>query len=235
MNRLVDAVAYAAQVHDGQTRKSSDVPYMSHLLGVAAIVLEHGGSEDEAIAGLLHDTIEDQPTRTSIDEIRDRFGAEVARIVDACSETDKDLAWWTRKNDYLDHLARSDAAVCLVAAADKAHNLTSLRATLAEEGPGAWQRFNADRAHQFWYYGTAYRVFQDNMVPKGLLRRIHDDLVALLGGGTGELRWEPHRRLDDGRILHWFTANDDGERILLPTVKDPAAKSDLNHWLEESG
>ncbi|HEV3138536.1 MAG TPA: HD domain-containing protein, partial [Pirellulales bacterium] len=126
--RFSEALAYAAELHGDQLRKGSGVPYFSHLLAVAAIALEHGASEDEAIAALLHDAVEDQGGAPVRDEIRRRFGRGVADIVDGCTDADTlpKPPWRERKEKYLAHLPTAGASVQLISAADKLHNARSL-------------------------------------------------------------------------------------------------------------
>jgi (p)ppGpp synthase/HD superfamily hydrolase len=120
------ALEFSTQLHAGQTRKGTAIPYVAHLLAVASLVLTHGGNEDEAIAALLHDAVEDQGGK------RDRFGKNVASIVDDCSDTDVEPKppWKERKERYLAHLGSASPSAKLVAAADKLDNLEqSLRTT----------------------------------------------------------------------------------------------------------
>ena len=119
--RSAEALVYAARLHAGQTRKASGTPYVAHLLGVASLVLEAGGDEEEAIAALLHDAVEDQGGAAVRQEIRQRFGDRVAAIVDGCSdaETVPKPPWRQRKERFLASLHEADAAVLRVAAADK--------------------------------------------------------------------------------------------------------------------
>lgn len=159
--RFAEALAYAARVHQLQWRKSTHIPYISHLMAVSAIVLEHGGNEDEAIAALLHDAPEDQGGQERLDDIRRRFGDNVADIVAACSDSlsadpTTKLDWPTRKANYHHHLREHyDASVYLVSAADKLHNA---RATCAD-GPGVWQRFNATREQSIANYKTLVSIY----------------------------------------------------------------------------
>src|SRR5206468_698078 len=135
---------------------------------VAAIVIDAGGSEDAAIAALLHDAVEDQPALSGgVQGIRDRFGALVAKIVEGCSDTDpsggsrRDASnWRVRKQAYLDALSKKPADVLLVALADKVHNLRAIRIDLALNGEDVWARFNAPKEDQLWYYGELVAKFR---------------------------------------------------------------------------
>lgn len=159
--RFENALVYASRVHAGQTRKGGDVPYVSHLLAVAGLVLEDGGTEDEAIAALLHDAIEDQPELTSLEEIAERFGDEVARIVEGCSDTleHPKPPWHERKRGYLEHLESADEAVLRVSCADKLHNVRTMLTDLRTNGDDFWSRFNASREDQLWYYRSLADLF----------------------------------------------------------------------------
>ncbi len=164
-DRFEAALAFAAQIHQGHSRKSSQVPYLSHLLSVAALVLEDGGSEDEAIAALLHDAIEDQGHRTDLADLRRRFGDRVAEIVDACSDTDQrpKPPWRGRKEAFIDRMRTAPIYVLRVACADKLHNARSTLADLRFEGPSAWDKFGAGRDEQLWYYSSLSALFEQRM------------------------------------------------------------------------
>jgi (p)ppGpp synthase/HD superfamily hydrolase len=160
--RFLEAFSYAARLHARQTRKGTSIPYIAHLLGVTALVLEDGGSEDEAIAALLHDAVEDQGGRTILEEIRGRFGEEVAVIVAGLTdayETPKP-PWQERKEGYLQHLQHAPPAIMRVSLADKVHNARSLLASLEEEGPQIWQRFRGGLDGTLWYYRSLAEIFQ---------------------------------------------------------------------------
>lgn len=126
--RFRSALVFAARLHSGQTRKGTDIPYIAHLMAVASLVITHGGNEDEAIAGLLHDAVEDQGGRPTLETIRKRFGNEVASIVDGCTDTDivPKPPCRERKARYLKHLESATRSVSLVAAADKLDNIRSI-------------------------------------------------------------------------------------------------------------
>jgi (p)ppGpp synthase/HD superfamily hydrolase len=148
------ALAYACQLHAQQTRKGTDIPYVAHLLAVAAIALEHGATEDEAIAALLHDAVEDQGGAAVGDEIRRRFGPAVAEIVEGCTDatTTPKPPWQARKEKFLTRLAGANRSVRLVTAADKLHNARSLAADHRRHGARLWDRFNGGKAGTLWYY-----------------------------------------------------------------------------------
>jgi (p)ppGpp synthase/HD superfamily hydrolase len=156
--RFTDAVAYAVALHAAQARKATSIPYLTHLLAVCSLVLEDGGTEDEAIAALLHDGPEDQGGQAIIDEIARRFGAAVAAMVDALSDTleDPKPPWRERKAAYLVRLREEPASVLRVSLADKLHNLRSI----AADGDGVWDRFNAARPEQAWYFNELVSIFE---------------------------------------------------------------------------
>ncbi|WP_017940754.1 MULTISPECIES: HD domain-containing protein [unclassified Thioalkalivibrio] len=159
--RYESALVYATQLHATQKRKGTEVPYISHLLAVSGLVLEGGGDEDEAIAGLLHDGPEDQGGEATLNQIRQLFGSRVGDIVAACSDTfeTEKPAWRKRKEDYLKHLEDADDSVLLVSCADKLHNARSILDDFHQVGDRLWDRFNASRDETLWYYGALSRVF----------------------------------------------------------------------------
>jgi len=161
--RFERALAMACDVHRGHFRKGTTIPYVSHLLAVAGIVLEHGGSEDEAIAALLHDSVEDRGGKELLPEIEYRFGKPVVDIVAGCSDTfdpKNKPEWRERKERYLAHLAEAPASVRLVSAADKLHNARSIVADHRQIGDRLWSRFNANKGQQRWYYTSLLDVFR---------------------------------------------------------------------------
>lgn len=151
--RFSSALAYANDLHRHQRRKGTGVPYVSHLLSVAALVMEAGGSEDECIAALLHDAVEDQGGAGTAEEIRHRFGAEVAQIVQSCSEDKTPGRTWTqRKRSAVSKVAGLDESARLVLTADKLHNIRSVISEHANIGDVVWQRFGGGREGTLWYY-----------------------------------------------------------------------------------
>ena len=176
------ALDYAARLHALQRRKASDVPYVAHLLAVAALVLEHGGTQAEAIAALLHDAVEDQGGAPVLDEIERRFGPEVARIVAACTDTDQTPKppWRARKEAHIAHIAVADASVRLVIAADKLHNARAIQSDFREHGDAVWSRFNGGREGTLWYY----QAMLESLETAG---REHPALVAELRRAVEQL------------------------------------------------
>ena len=152
--RFEHALQYAIIVHAGQVRKGTQIPYISHLLAVTSIVLEHGATEDEAIGALLHDAGEDAGGEARIADIAVRFGDAVAAIVRGCSDTtiNPKPPWRQRKEAYIAHLHEATAAMILVSAADKLHNARAILHDVNTIGDAVWQRFNAGKADTLWYY-----------------------------------------------------------------------------------
>ena len=152
-----EALAYAAELHREQRRKGSGVPYLSHLLAVTATVIEHGGDEDEAIAAILHDAVEDQGGAATREQIRQRFGERAAAIVDGCTDTDvtPKPPWRERKAAFIQALGMADASVHLVVAADKLHNAGSTLADYRRLGDEVWELFHGGRDGTLWYYRSA--------------------------------------------------------------------------------
>ncbi len=146
-----------------RSARATSIPYVSHLLSVCALVLEDGGTEDEAIAALLHDGPEDQGGQATLDEIRRRFGPEVAAMVDGLSDTLelRKPPWPERKAAYLERLRGEPASVLRISLADKLHNLRSVATDLTLIGDEVWSRFNADRDAQAWYYRELLAVFEE--------------------------------------------------------------------------
>ena len=152
--RFIRALGYAARLHAHQTRKGKDRPYIGHLLGVASIVIEHGGDEDQAIAALLHDAVEDQGGLPRLAEIRRKFGARVAQMVDGCTDaySDPKPEWRARKQAYIERVRREPAEIQLISAADKLHNAREVLADLRIEGDSVWSRFKGGKDGTLWYY-----------------------------------------------------------------------------------
>ena len=178
-SRFTDALTYAAELHNQQTRKGTSTPYVSHLIGVASLVLEHGGEEDEAIAGLLHDSIEDQAEHNGGAEamradITRRFGAEVLAIVEGCTDADTQPKppWRARKEAYIEHLAEASSSVLLVSCSDKLHNARALLLDFREHGDKLWDRFNTGCNEILWYYLSLVEAFRAADAPGALVREL---------------------------------------------------------------
>ena len=160
--RFDDALAYASHIHRAQRRKGSEIPYVSHLLAVAAIALENGGDEDQAIAALLHDAVEDQGGLAQLARIRARFGEAVAALVADCTDAhgDPKPAWRPRKEAYIASLAHKPARSLAVSLADKTHNASAINADLRAVGAAVWDRFTGGRDGTLWYYRALAGAFR---------------------------------------------------------------------------
>jgi len=183
--RVAEAIAWAEELHAGQTRKGSRVPYLFHPLAVAAIVAEHGGGETEVIAALLHDAIEDGGGAPVRAHIASRFGAAVAAVVERCTDTDTTPKppWRARKEAFVAGLADADPATRLVVAADKLHNARCTVRDLRREGEPVWGRFRGGRDGTLWYYravlealaaGWTHPVLDELRVEVAALARLGD-------------------------------------------------------------
>ena len=186
--RFEIALQFASGLHHSQCRKGTPVPYISHLMAVSALVLEAGGDEDVAIAALLHDAVEDQGGRPTLDTICRMFGDRVANVVMECSDTDREPKppWRERKERYLAHLPSASADALLVSIADKLHNARSVLADYRRHKENLWMRFNAGKEDQFWYYGELMRVFTQRRPEDPLVTefgRVVKELITLDGAG----------------------------------------------------
>jgi len=186
--RFNEAFLYAAEKHATQKRKKTDVPYISHLMSVAALVLEAGGGEDEAIAALLHDVVEDCGGHPVLEDIRGRFGDRVAYIVDGCTDayTIPKPPWKTRKLEYLDHLREAPDDVRLVSAADKLHNVRTILADFRKDGDSVWDRFSGHRDGTLWYYRAVLDVLREGRSNRLVeeLHRVVTELETLATNGS---------------------------------------------------
>ena len=169
--RYAHAVEYASVIHATQTRKGTNIAYVSHLLGVSSLVLEAGGNEDEAIAGLLHDAVEDCGGLPRLADVRARFGDRVADIVLACSDSTDEVrkrvtGYWERKRRYLDHLeATEDDRAVLVSIADKVHNARSVVTDLHQQGTAVLEKFNGTPSEIVEYYTECLRIARMRGIP----------------------------------------------------------------------
>jgi (p)ppGpp synthase/HD superfamily hydrolase len=159
-NRFEQALIYATQLHRNQVRKGSGVPYISHLMSVAALVLEDGGDEDQTIAALLHDAIEDQGGNKTRQEIRAKFGERVVRIVNGCTDAEiiPKPPWKERKQQYIEKMRHASAEVRRVSMADKLHNARSILADYHRGEKNIWSKFTGGREGSLWYYHALIEV-----------------------------------------------------------------------------
>src|SRR5208337_1436768 len=160
--RLQRAFRYAAEKHAGQTRKQSAVPYLSHLMAVASLVLEAGGDEDMAIAALLHDVVEDCGGLPRLREVRKQFGPRVAKIVEGCTDSfgEPKPEWVERKKDYLREVKHAGVETRLVSASDKLHNVRTILADYRQDGEAIWTRFSGKKEGTLWYYRALSDEYQ---------------------------------------------------------------------------
>jgi (p)ppGpp synthase/HD superfamily hydrolase len=186
-DRFDRALLYTTHVHGGQVRKGTSTPYVAHLLAVAATVLEYGGDEDLAIAALLHDSVEDQGGKARLEDVRNRFGERVARIVEACSDSLADTAkgerkahWQDRKEAYIAHLRQADEDILRVSLADKVHNARAILRDLRkpEIGEKIWARFSQPKEKTLWYYRSLADRFCEGL--PGQLSSELREIVELL-------------------------------------------------------
>jgi (p)ppGpp synthase/HD superfamily hydrolase len=186
--RFLRAFLFAADQHSGQTRKASTIPYITHLMGVASLVLEAGGDEGLAIGALLHDVVEDCGGAPMLKEVRRRFGRRVAKVVDGCTDADTrpQAPWRERKENYIAHLKKADADTRLVAAADKLNNVRSILSDYRAIGESVWSRFNGGREGTLWYYRTLRDEFlrhKQNRITRELELAV-TELESLAAGGS---------------------------------------------------
>jgi GTP pyrophosphokinase len=160
--RFESALQYACLLHNGQMRKGTTIPYISHLLAVAGLTLEYGADEDEAIAALLHDAVEDAGGKARLADLRVRFGERVAEIVADCTDADTSPKppWRGRKESYIAHLAEASPSARLVSCCDKLHNVRSIIADLRTLGPRVWEKFAGGKDGTLWYYDALLAEFR---------------------------------------------------------------------------
>jgi len=182
--RYSEALLWAAELHGRQTRKGKEVPYIAHLIAVSALVWEDGGDEEQAIAALLHDAIED--CGVSTEQIAERFGERVGRIVDDCTDTNGPVAageqkepWLVRKRRYLEHLQQVELDSLLVSAADKAHNARDQMLD-ARRDPSSWGRFNAGIEGTAWYQLRIHQTLKRRLSGSRSTEQLGEALQELL-------------------------------------------------------
>jgi len=174
------ALIYATRIHGGQLRKKTMIPYIAHILGVAAIALEYGANETEAVAALLHDSVEDCGGAKRLRDIEQKFGKRVAKIVDGCTDTDQTPKppWLERKKAYVKHVRHASMATKLVSASDKLHNLRAILMAYRQEGKKVWARFAGGKQGALWYYRTLVNAFNGKRI-QPLVQEINRTLTEL--------------------------------------------------------
>ena len=180
-DRYQKALSLAFQLHHGQYRKGSGVPYIAHLLTVSALVMEHEGDEDQAIAALLHDAVEDQGGLPTLELIKRQFGVKVANIVDGCTDAyaNPKPPWKARKTAYLTKLMTADDKTLLVSLADKVHNARTILADLNDPASSVWEKFKGGKEDTILYYQSLADIFDKSpfTILKKELRQLVDEIT----------------------------------------------------------
>jgi GTP pyrophosphokinase len=199
-DRFDAALLFAHRVHRGHARKGTEpqVPYIAHILGVAGLVLEYGGTETQAIAALLHDAIEDAPEELGAGDVRriiaDDFGREVLTIVEHCTDTDEQPkpTWVERKKRYVEGVASAPEEALLVSAADKLHNVRALLRDYRQQGEALWSRFNKDagRTGTLGYYRALVSAFSPRL-RNPIVADLDRELTTLERDAGGRCAWPP--------------------------------------------
>lgn len=161
MKVIEKAVEYAAYAHDNQYRKKTRLPYVSHPVTVGFYLLQSGVREEVVAAAILHDVLED--TTTTFSDLEKDFGLEIARLVEGCSEPDKNLIWEDRKKHTIHHLEHAPFEVKQIACADKLHNLRTIQLEILKDGHRVWEKFSRGREKQRWYYESILASLQANL------------------------------------------------------------------------
>jgi (p)ppGpp synthase/HD superfamily hydrolase len=192
--RFEDAFIFATRLHARQLRKNSQVPYISHLMGVASLVLEDGGDEDEAIAALLHDAVEDQGGLRILKEIRERYGERVAEIVMAVTDSYEKPKppWRERKKAYIASLRGAEPSGIRVSLADKVYNARATLMDIRREGESGWSRFTGGKEGTLWYYNELIKVFQARSSSRLLeeFTNVVRELERISGGCNGDREYK---------------------------------------------
>lgn len=182
--QVFKAIEFATKAHYGQFRKGTKLPYILHPLGVAKILIEHDCSEEIVVAGILHDIVED--TSTTLKDINENFGVQVAELVEALSEPDKSDNWENRKQHTIDYLKIAPIEVLLISCADKLHNVRAIREDYARNGEALWSRFNRPKTKQKWYYQALAEVFisrREGETSKTLFSEFQLEVNEVFGSG----------------------------------------------------
>lgn len=179
MNIVNKAIIFAAKAHEGQYRKSTNIPYITHPFAVGMLLQQMKCSEEVMAAGILHDTIED--TVVTYDEIKDQFGLKIANLVQAASEPDKSRPWHERKQHTIEFLATAEIEELQIIIADKLHNLQSIRVDFEEHGEVIWQRFNRGKSDQHWYYSSIVQSIHHRKKECCLIEQLENEVKVVFG------------------------------------------------------
>lgn len=183
MNVIEKAIVFAAEAHKNQTRKGTEIPYITHPFAVGMMLQSAGCSEDVVSAGILHDTLED--TEATYERLVKEFGDCVADLVVAASENDKSLSWEERKQHTIDGLKHASMEELQVIVADKLHNLRSIRSDLEENGDKIWQRFNRGKEKQHWYYSSIVKALTPRKSDSMLIGELEEEVKGVFGSIEG--------------------------------------------------
>jgi len=188
------ALSYATRIHGGQLRKKTRIPYIAHILGVAAIAMEYGANETEGIAALLHDAVEDCGGAKRLHDIERKFGKQVAKIVKGCTDTDRTPKppWLERKKAYVSHVRRAPMSTKLVSASDKLHNVRAILMDYRKEGERIWARFNSGKQGALWYYRALVNAFSGKRI-RSLVQELDRTLrqLELLSNNGAQVKQPP--------------------------------------------
>src|SRR5258705_9444278 len=188
------ALTYATRIHGGQLRKKTRIPYIAHILGVAAIAMEYRANETEAIAALLHDAVEDCGGARRLRDIERKFGKDVAKIVEGCTDTDQTPKppWLERKKAYVAHVRNAPMPTKLVSASDKLHNIRAILMDYRKEGERLWRRFNGGKQGALWYYRVLVDPFTGKRI-QTLVQELDPTLtqLELLSNNEAQVKQPP--------------------------------------------
>ena len=179
MNTIEKAIIFAAKAHRNQTRKGTDIPYITHPFAVGMYLQKANCCEEVIAAGILHDTLED--TETTYNDLKESFGEHIANLVLAASEHDKSLPWEVRKQHTIDMLKETSVEEVQVIVADKLHNLKSIRTDLNQNGDSIWQRFNRGKRDQHWYYASIVKALATRKNQCHMIDELEREVIAVFG------------------------------------------------------
>src|SRR5437773_4938040 len=195
--KFEEALVYATRAHGDQMRKKTGIPFIAHILGVAAIAMEYGANETEAIGALLHDAVEDCGGAKRLRDIERKFGKDVAKIVDGCTDTDQTPKppWRDRKEAYVAHVRHAPMSTKLVSASDKLHNVRAILMDYRQEGEKLWSRFNGGKQGALWYYRALGNAFTGKRI-QPLVQEIDRTLtkLELLSNNGEQVHHTPARK-----------------------------------------